>query len=332
MNMDSDVDAIRSELDSRLRTIRSMHQQLHVFGNLEALWKEAAKQLGAEDPLTVEIEAAVAWVGLGYRTAAESVAAYEALLRKTGDRVATPVHFAPKSAQTGYAKALRRAGSADAIRTYRQNIALREAEDAESRWAGIARTNLAAALRERGNDEELLEAHRIVNAEVKRRTERYGRNARFTLVAREIASKCSLSLWRTGRPLISIEELLEEQREIVEQRSQQLGDDQEATIGSRITFAEVLAEAGQVEEALWVLMVAKAKAFDTPLDDPHRLGVVYAECCLKTGNRDDLEGARIFVSQAMQDASRLFGPGTPEIERCRKTLAALDSALQNTES
>ena len=175
-----------SRFDARLRVLNSVEHHRPILKDLGSLHKEAAKALGKNHPVTVEIASAAAWVSAGHRSATDVVRLYERLIQAVEGREPTPTLRAPAALRTGYARALRRAGNQNALQEYRNLLAAKVADDPQSerRETGIARLNLAVALRSISGVPELMESLSLCEEEVARRTARHGADDRYTLMAR----------------------------------------------------------------------------------------------------------------------------------------------------
>ncbi|TDO48244.1 hypothetical protein EV651_12310 [Kribbella sp. VKM Ac-2571] len=222
----------------------------------------------------------------------------------------------------------RKAGDPNGIQLYEDELALRKNSDGPDAWrTRLARMNLAVALRESGEYNNLNRADQIAEKELAERSVEYGPEHPRTIVAMANKALILLSLVEAGSKTADAEKALELASEVVRVRQTVLGPLHDSTLSGQMIRAQALIALKRCDEAVWLLYGVLADQAAAGAKDPGRAEELLARALAGTELRSDLEEARQFASEATQLRTRQYGPDTAQVRRAQELEASIITQL-----
>ncbi|MEV6417307.1 hypothetical protein [Kribbella sp. NPDC051718] len=294
---------------------------------LRAICSTAGRQFGDTALVTLEAKYMVIYHEAKNHDAATTAARF-AELAATCERCLGPEAYLTRRSSLVRAQFVRKSGDPEGISLYEEELAHRERVDGPSAWLSrLARLNLAVALRDRGELNDLNRADQIVERELTERAAEYGEEHPRTIVALANKALLLLALVDGGHVGGDAEQALQLATDVVRVRETVLGPLHESTLNGQMIRAHALIALQRCDEATWILLRVLADQAAAGASDPGRAEELLGRALAGTHRRSDLEQARQVAADATRLRSRQYGTGTPQVRRVQELEASILTQL-----
>jgi hypothetical protein len=297
---------------------------------LEELARRTAKELGQDDPVTLEIRLRLEESVALTRPAQDSIEAFRHLQARCESSLGD-AHPVAVSARSDHALYLRKAGKVDeGIELYRDELVKQVESFGEKAYPTcLSRLNLAVALRDRGTNSDSAEAEMLIDQEVRIRKEEFGEEHAFTWVAYNSKANLLLDLAERSTDPETVMALARKAYELADmvarRRRARLGSRHPSTLRAWRAEARALIQLGESERAAWLLWRIHSVESATFQADPGQTEYLLAQALAASGSDDDLAQAITHARNALEILSDRLGDWSFRTKAARALLESVSS-------